>query len=183
MSRPSAKSGSDLDTTDAVSTILKEGGFTVEEVDLSGDDDAGRVSDSLRTLESALAALSDGRVRELVEQFGDKFAFNDHALMLEFTDKPRLTDFFEKSRELFPDTKLEIVSLSEDGNRAIAQWKLSATQTVPYGSISYRFPISLFGATIVRVENGRIVQWSDYYDQSSSRRMNLGAFFTDWVEY
>ena len=183
MNRPNANSGSDLDTTDALWTILKEGGLTVEEIELTGDDDSSRVSGPLRTLRSAFAALSEGRVRELVEQFADNFTFNDHALTLEFTDKPRLSDFFEKSRELFPDTTLEIVSLFEDGNRAIAQWKLSATQTVPCGSISYRFPISLFGATIVRVENGTIVQWSDYYDQSSSRRMSLGAFFTDWVEY
>jgi len=183
MSRPNVKRGSDLDTTDAVWTILKEGGLTVEEVEWTGPDDSSPVSGPLLTLQSALAALSEGRVRELVEQFADNFTFNDHALTLEFTDKPRLSAFFEKSRELFPDTSLEIVSLFEDGDRAIAQWKLSATQNVSYGSMSYRFPIYLFGATIVRVENGRIVQWSDYYDQSSSRRMSLGAFFTDWVEY
>jgi hypothetical protein len=183
MSRPNVKGGSDLDTTDAVLTILNEGGFNVEEVELTGNDDAIRGSGSLRILQSALAALSEGRVAELVEQFADSFTFNDHALTLEFTDKLRLTDFLEKSRELFPDTTLETVSLFGDGDCAIAQWKLSATQTVPYGSISYRFPITLFGATVVRVENGRIVQWSDYYNQGSSRRMSLGAFFTDWVEY
>lgn len=183
MSRPNVKGGSDLDTTDAVLTILKEGGLTVEEVEWTGDDDSSRMSGPLCTLQSALTALSEGRVQELVEQFADNFTFNDHALTIEFTDKPRLSEFFEKSRELFPDTTLEIVSLCEAGDRAIAQWKLSATQTVPYGSIRYRFPISLFGATIVRVENGRIVEWVDYYDQGSSRRMSLGAFFTDWVEY
>jgi hypothetical protein len=118
-----------------------------------------------------------------VEQFDDCFTFKDHALTLEFTDKLRLTEFFEKSRELFPDTTLEVVSLFEEGDHAIAQWNLSATQTVPCGSVNYRLPISLFGATVIRVENGRIVQWSDYYDQSSSRRMSLGAFFTDWFEY
>jgi hypothetical protein len=90
-------------------------------------------------------------------------------------------EFFEKSRELFPDTALEIVSLFEDGDHAIAQWKLSATQTVPYSSTSYRFPIFLFGATIVRVEKGKIVQWSDYHDHSSSRRMSLPAFFTEGI--
>jgi ketosteroid isomerase-like protein len=133
-------------------------------------------------LQSALDALREGNISEVLEQFADDFTFNDHALTLEFTDKLRLTEFFEKSRELFPNTTLEIVSLFGRGEHAIAQWKLSATQTVPYGSTSYRFPISLFGATIVRVQNERIVQWSDYYDQSSSRRMSLGAFFTDWVE-
>jgi ketosteroid isomerase-like protein len=173
------KSSSALNTTDALRSIFKEVGLTMEEVELPGDENRPPVS----TLESALVALSEGRIKALVEQFADSFTFNDHALTLEFTDKARLTDFFEKSRELFPDTALEVISLFEDGDHAIAQWKLSATQTVPYGSISYRFPIFLFGATIVRVEKGKITQWSDYYDQSSSRRMSLGAFFTDWIEY
>ena len=182
MSETNMKSRSDLDTAHALRTILKEVGLTMEEVELTGDDDSIPASDSVRTLQSALSALSEGRVSEVVENFADRFTFNDRALTLEFTDKPRLTEFFEKSRELFPDTALEIVSVFEDGDHAIAQWKLAATQTVPYGSVGYRFPISLFGATIVRVENGGIVEWSDYYDQSSSRRMSLGAFFTDRIE-
>lgn len=77
--------------------------------------------------------------------FDDCFRYNDHALGLEFTDKPLLTEFFEKSRELFPDTTLEIVSLFEDRDHVIAEWKLAATQTVPYGSISWRIPISCYG--------------------------------------
>jgi hypothetical protein len=176
------KSSSALNTTDALRSIFKEVGLTMEEVELAGDDDSPRRNGSLQTLQSALVAFGEGRVRELVEQFADSFTFKDHALTLEFTDRARLTDFFEKSRELFPETALEIVSLFEDGDRAIAQWKLSATQNVPYGAISYRFPSSIFGATIARVENGSIVEWSDYYDQSSSRRMSLGAFLTDRIE-
>ena len=147
------------------------------------DDESIRANAPARILQLALAALTNGRVSEVVEQFADSFTFKDQALTLEFTDKLRLAEFFEKSRELFPDTALEIVSLWEVGDHAIAQWKLSATQTVPYGSITHRFPISLCGATIARVENGRIVRWSDYYDQISSRRMSLGAFFTEWIEY
>ena len=132
-------------------------------------------------LQSALDALREGNISEVLEELAEHFTFNDHTLSLEFTDKPRLREFFEKSGELFPDTGLDIVSLFEDGNHAIAQWKLSATQTVPYGSISYRFPIFLFGTTIVRVENGKIVQWSDYHDHSSSRRMGLPAFFAEGI--
>jgi hypothetical protein len=93
------------------------------------------------------------------------------------------TEFFEKAHELFPDSTLEIVSLFESGDHAIAEWKLAATQTVPYGSISYRFRISLRGTAIVHVGNGKIVCWSDYYDKNSSRRINLAAFFTEWIEY
>ena len=145
--------------------------------------DSTRVNTRRSVLESALVALSEGRISEAVAQFDERFKFNDHALTLEFTEKNRLTEYFEKSRELFPDTALEVVSVKESGDHAIAEWMLSATQTIAYGSISYRFPVSLHGCTIARVKNGKIVDWADYYDQNSSRRTSLAAYFTDWIEY
>ena len=148
-----------------------------------GDDDATWVNAPQWTLRSVLAHLAAGRVSEAVAQFADRFRFNDHALGLEFTTKVRLTEFLEKSRKLFPDTTLEAVSILESGDCAFAQWRLTATHTVGYGSICYRIPIDLPGSTIVRVENGRIVEWSDYYDQGSSWRANLGACFTEWIEH
>ena len=124
-------------------------------------DESTFISTPQQILQSALDALSEGKLSEAMKHFDEDgcFRFIDHALTLEFTDRPRLTEFFEKSRALFPDTALEIVSVFGDGDHAIAQWKLAATQNVPYGSISYRFPISLFGATVVHVEKGKIVQW------------------------
>jgi ketosteroid isomerase-like protein len=150
---------------------------------LTKDDELTITAVPQQILRSALEALSDGRISEVVGRFEDRFTYNDHALALEFTDKIRLTEFFEKSRELFPDTTVEVVALFGDGDHAIAEWKLAATQTVPYGSISYRFSISLPGTTIARVKNGKIVQWSDYYDENTSRRVGLGGLFTEWVEY
>jgi ketosteroid isomerase-like protein len=152
---------------------------------LRGGDELRTIAAPQQILQSALAALDQGGFSEVVNHFDQDgcFRFSDHALALEFMDKARLTELFEKSRELFPDTNLEIISLFEDGEHAIAEWKSTATQTVPCGSISYRFPISLLGTTIVHVEKGKIVRWSDYYDQSSSRRMSLAAFFTDWIDY
>ena len=132
---------------------------------------------------SSLTALGEGKISEVLDQFDDHFIFTDHALALEFTDKRRMSDFFHKSRELFPDTAVEVVSIFESGDHAIAEWKLTATQTAPYGSISYRFPILLHGSTFVRIENARITRWSDYYDQNTSRRVGLAALFTEWIEY
>jgi hypothetical protein len=80
---------------------------------------------------------------------------------LDAADKGRLTEFCQKAREMFPDTVLEVGSIFECGDYAIAEWKLSATQTVPYGSISYRFPILLPGSTIVQIKDGRIARWAD----------------------
>lgn len=154
-----------------------------ETVVLSSDDDSTSVNTPRSILQSALLALGEGRISDAVAQFDDCFKFNDHALALEFTDKPRLTEFFQKARELFPDTVLEVVSLMQSGNRAIAEWRLTATQTLRYGSMSQRIRIDLHGSTIVRVEHRRIMQWSDYYDQSSSRRMGLASYFTEWIEY
>jgi hypothetical protein len=148
------------------------------------DDDSTLLNAPRAILQSAMAGLSEAQISEVVALFDDRFKFNDYALTLEFTDKTRLTEFFEKSRELFPDTALQVVSVMQSGDQAIAEWRLTATQTVPFfGSTSYCLPISVFGSTIIRVEHGRIVEWSDYYDQSSSRRMNLAAFFTEWIEY
>jgi steroid delta-isomerase-like uncharacterized protein len=151
---------------------------------LPGEEESTLLNPPRSILESALAALSKGRISEVVAHFDDHFQFNDYALTLEFTEKTCLTDFFHKSRELFPDSALEVVSVMESGDHAIAEWRLTATQTVPFfGATSYRLPISVRGSTIIRVERGRIVEWSDYYDQSSSRRVSLAAHFTEWAEY
>ena len=57
-----------------------------------------------RLLPIALAAWRQGHFVELVDQFDDPFTFTDHALGLAFKDKGRLTEFFAKARECFPDS-------------------------------------------------------------------------------
>ena len=138
---------------------------------------------ALDVLLSVFAALNQRNISRVVDQFADDFAFNDYALNLEFTDKARLTEFFQKSYELFPDTVVELVSTFECGDYSIAEWKLTATQTESFGSRSYRFPIALRGSTIAQIRDGRVGHWSDYYDQLTSRRGRLGAFFEEWIEY
>ena len=138
---------------------------------------------SLDVLQSVFTALNQGSISRAVDQFADDFAFNDYALDLQFTDKGRLTEFFQKACELFPDTLVELVSTFVCGGYAIAEWKLTATQIQQFGSRNYRFPIVLCGSTIVQIEKGRVAHWSDYYDQLTSRRGPLMAFFEEWIEY
>lgn len=138
---------------------------------------------ALDVLRSVLAALNERNISRAVAQFADDFAFNDYALDLEFNDKGRLTEFFAKAQELFPGTRVKLVSTFECGDYAIAEWKLTATHTESFGSLAYRFPIVLHGSTIVQTQNGKVVRWSDYYDQLTSRRVSLGAYFTEWIEY
>ena len=140
------------------------------------------VSNPKYILQSVLTALSHGKISEAVDQFDDDFTFNDQALGLEFTDKGRLSEFFQKSRELSPDAVVEVISTFESGDHVIAEWKLTATQTVPY-LIQLQVPISLPGVSIAEIENGRITHWSDYYDEKKSRRVTLASLFTDWIEH
>jgi ketosteroid isomerase-like protein len=147
--------------------------------DISSD----RLDASERTLRFVLAALSEGRFSEAVNRFDDHFTFIDHALGLEFTDKERLIEFFRKSRELFPDTALEIESTFAYGDHAVAEWKLTATQTEFVWNLNFRSPIVMRGSTIVRVDNGRVTRWSEYYDGLTSRRYRLAGMFKEWIEY
>ena len=133
-------------------------------------------------LDSMLAALHDGKVTEFVDRFDNDFRFTDHALNLEFKDKGTLSEFLKKLRERFPDTKVEVVATYESGNSAIAEWRVTATENGPHGSMQVRLPISFSGMSIAQFRNEKIVRWTDYYDQGKSRRVAVAAYFTDWIE-
>ena len=63
------------------------------------DNGLSRATSPQGILQSVLAGLNEGRISKVVEQFDELFTFDDHALGLEFPDKERLTEFFQKSRE------------------------------------------------------------------------------------
>jgi hypothetical protein len=134
-------------------------------------------------LQTVLWAVRQGQIDDAVDQFSDQFTFNDYGLGLEFTDKGRLTDFFAKMRELYPDSLVLTDTMFRNGDHEITEWTLRATLTEPFlNGLQHRVPITLRGASIVRIEGGKITHWSDYYDGLRSRRTALTAFFTEWVE-
>jgi hypothetical protein len=141
------------------------------------------VSTPQQILRSVLTLLNEGNISEAVRHFGDQFTYTDHAFDLEFVDKGRLTEFLRKARELFPDAAIEVEAAFEQGNHAAAEWKLTAREipSIPPGQL--RGPIFLRGTSVLQVQNGRIRQWSDYYDSGRSRRFGLAAFFTEWNEH
>jgi len=138
---------------------------------------------SYRILQIALAAWRQGNFVEVVDQFNDQFTFTDHALRLEFKDKGRFTEFLAKIRELFPDSERRDNTIFSSGDRVIDEWTLTATQTEPFlGGQLRKVPICVRGISVVQIKNGKISQWSDYYDELKSRRYGVAAFFTEWVE-
>jgi hypothetical protein len=115
------------------SVVMRESQAAMHEGVLLPDEDSRSLNAPRSILQSTLAALSKGRISEVVSRFDDRFKFNDSALTLEFADKTRLNRLcFEKARDLLPDTALEVVSLMESGDHAVAGWMLTGTQTPPY---------------------------------------------------
>jgi steroid delta-isomerase-like uncharacterized protein len=136
-----------------------------------------------RILQIALAAWRQGNLVELVDQFNNQFTFTDYALGLEFKDKERLTEFLAKTRERFPDSERRDKTLSSGGEYVVSEWTLTATTTEPFleGRVR-KVPICVQGISVVQIKNGKISQWSDYYDQLKSRRQGVAVLFEPWIE-
>ena len=147
------------------------------------DNASAEATTSDRILQITLAAWRQGNFVEVADQFNDQFTFTDHALGLEFKDKERLTEFLAKIRERFPDSERRDNTIFSSGNRVITEWTLTATKTEPFlGGRLGRVPICVQGISAVQVTNGKISQWSDYYDQLKSYRSGVAALFTEWIE-
>ena len=132
---------------------------------------------------AVLTHLQKGEISEATAYFAERFQFNDHGIELEFTDSSRLADFFNKTHELYPDSALRTDIVLVSGDYVTIQWMRHTVLTEPFfGGLSRKVPISLHGASIVRVEDGRIKEWSDYYDGLKSRRTALADHFTEWIE-
>ena len=132
---------------------------------------------------AVLTHLKHGKIDDAIARFAEEFRFKDHGIGLEFKDKERLREFFQKTRELYPDSFLQTDSIFVSGDHVITEWTLQATLKEPfYGDLSRKVRVSVQGVSIVRTHNGKITDWADYYDGLTSRRTALASHFKEWVE-
>lgn len=132
---------------------------------------------------SVLAELKNGQIREAVNDFADQFKFTDYGIGVEVNGKERLTEFFQKTRELYPDSVLTTETIFVSREDVITQCTVRNTISEPFfGAQTRKVPVVIHGVSVVRTEDGKITRWSDYYDGLTARRTALGAYFTDWVE-
>src|SRR5262249_40023522 len=87
-------------TQDLMASTKEREGMTMRRTNMKPITELNAVSARKPILQSVLGALNEGRIAEAAAQFDDQFTFTDHALDLEFTDKSRLIEFFQKTREL-----------------------------------------------------------------------------------
>ena len=133
---------------------------------------------------TAVTNLNDGKINETIASFAEEFTFKDHGIGLDFNDKVQLAEFFQKTRELYPDSFVQVDTIFVSGDRVFVEWTLRATVTEPFfGGFSKRVPITVQGVSIVRMDSRRISDWVDYYDGLTSRRTRLADYFAEWIEY
>ena len=132
---------------------------------------------------SVLRDLGNGKVDDATRHFADEFRFKDHGIGLEFKDRQRLAEFFQKTRELYPESVLQTNTIFLSGDHVITELTLQTILMEPfYGALKWRGPVSLHGVSIVRTENGKITDWAEYYDGLTARRTALASYFTEWIE-
>ena len=132
---------------------------------------------------TAVTNLNSRRINEAIANFAEEFRFKDHGIDLDFNDKERLAEFFQKTREFYPDSFRQADTILISGDRVAVEWTVRATLIEPsFGGLSRTVPISLQGVSMVRTDNGKITEWADYYDGLTSRRTRLAAYFTEWIE-
>src|SRR5260370_31645769 len=81
---------------------------------------------------TVLTHLRNGQIDDAIARFAEEFRFKDHGIGLEFKDKERLTEFFQKTRELYPDSLLQTDTIFVSGDHMITEWTLQATLTEPF---------------------------------------------------
>jgi steroid delta-isomerase-like uncharacterized protein len=132
---------------------------------------------------TVLNDLKNGQIEKAVDEFADKFKFTDHGIGLEFDSKERLSEFFTKTRELYPDAQLKTEAIFVNGEDVVIEWAFRATASESFfGALkSRRIPVAIRGVSVVRTEDGKITRWSEYYDGLTARRTALSSYFTDWA--
>jgi hypothetical protein len=86
---------------------------------------------------TVLSHLKNGEINDAAAYFGEKFEFKDQGIGLEFKDRERLVQFFQKASELYPDSSLRTDTIFVSGDHVITEWTLETTLTEPfYGRLS-----------------------------------------------
>jgi limonene-1,2-epoxide hydrolase len=127
---------------------------------------------------TALVHLKNGPINDAVALFAERFRFRDLGIGLVFDDKEGLTEFFQRAQKPYLDSFLQTDAILVKGNHVITQRTLhSRFAESCCGRASREVRLALHGASIAQTENGKIVEWADYYDGLTSRRAILSEYF------
>ncbi|HZC81564.1 MAG TPA: nuclear transport factor 2 family protein, partial [Nitrospiraceae bacterium] len=65
---------------------------------------------------TVLTHLRNGNINDAIACFAQKFQFSDRGIGLEFKDRERLAEFFQKTREFYPDSSVQTERILVSGD-------------------------------------------------------------------
>ncbi len=147
---------------------------------LCGGCEIGQQSDGLMSPEDLANRVGEAwslHDPDIVDDvFADEGTYEDVAMQASMRGKSEIKKFMEETIAGFPDFHVEQVRSISSDNMIASEWIMSGTHTGDFpGLEATGKPFSVRGASIAIVRDGRIVQWTDYYDRHDLMSQ-LGVF-------
>jgi steroid delta-isomerase-like uncharacterized protein len=138
---------------------------------------------SIEVVQQLFLALNEKQIEIAVGLFEEEFVLRDSGLNLEFRDKPRLAEFFQKQRDLFPEVLYELQTAHAITGVVVLEWTLRGfVHSGSYGHYVHKSRMEASGVTVVECNHEKITRWTDYYDSRASMRTPLVTYFAEYSE-
>jgi hypothetical protein len=122
------------------------------------------------TVRVVLTAWREGRIDDAINKFDKRFVFKNYGMGLEYRDRTRLAEFFQKAREHYPNSLSMTRATFVEGSHIISEWTLQAVApTLLFDGVSRKVPICVYGLSVVMIKNEKFVYWSAYCNIGTSR--------------
>jgi steroid delta-isomerase-like uncharacterized protein len=134
--------------------------------------EAAEEADSRTQVEQTVRKLFEAWSTHELELIDELFAadgiYEDVPPRISYRGPEEIKGFLTAIWGWAPDIQFKLRSVAVMGDRAVAEWIMSGTQTGPIGAIpASGNEFTLRGASVMEVRDGRITRNSDYYDLSS----------------
>ena len=123
------------------------------------------VEDIVRAL---FAAWSEHDLARLDALFAADGIYEDVPPQRTYRGSEEIKGFLTAIWAWAPNIEFKVTSVAVAGDRAVAEWVMTGTQTGPIGAIpASGEDFSVRGASVLEIRDGKITRNSDYYDLAS----------------
>ncbi|HEV2663032.1 MAG TPA: nuclear transport factor 2 family protein [Ktedonobacteraceae bacterium] len=105
---------------------------------------------------------------KLLSLFTDTCVYEDLPLGVHAHGKAELEQFYQRTHTNFPGFKYELTSLFVAGDRAGAEWVMTATFQGDLPESSTNRNISVRGASAFELQGNKLQRCSDYFDRATA---------------
>ena len=125
----------------------------------------GELVDAEQLVRQVLRTWKDHEVGRLDGLFAEDGVYEDVPPKMTYKGADEIQGFMAAIWSWAPDIEFSPVAVSQTGDTVVVEWIMKGTQTGSIGAIpASGRAFTARGASVAKVEDGRIVRYSDYYD-------------------